>query len=197
MGTDEFWNIIATARANTTGRRPFDVALADVLAERPPAEILAYAEAFATARSDLERWDVWAAAYLIGGGCSDDSFMDFRAGVISLGREWYERVLAHPDSLAGHPQLIAGEEYFFHEAVNYAAAGAFRRVTDGSEDFYAAWDRYRAAAGLGRRTIDMGEDFDFDDDEEMRRRLPRLFALLEDEDEDEQDEEDEAGGTEG
>ncbi|MEU1251459.1 DUF4240 domain-containing protein [Micromonospora arida] len=41
-------------------------------------------------------WDVWAAAYLIGGGCSDDSFIDFRAGVIALGREWYERVLASP-----------------------------------------------------------------------------------------------------
>lgn len=25
---------------------------------------------------------------------------------------------------------------------------------------------------------DMGEDFDFDDDDEMRRRLPRLASLL-------------------
>jgi hypothetical protein len=37
---------------------------------------------------------VWAAAYLIGGGCSGDAFIDFRAGVIAQGRDWYEKVAA-------------------------------------------------------------------------------------------------------
>ncbi|MFD6293827.1 DUF4240 domain-containing protein [Streptomyces sp. NPDC060235] len=48
-----------------------------------------------------------AAAYLIGGGCSNDSFMDFRAGLIALGRDWYEKATADPDSLADHPAVIA------------------------------------------------------------------------------------------
>ena len=36
----------------------------------------------------LYRWDMWAAAYLIGGGCSDDGFIDFRAGLIAQGLDW-------------------------------------------------------------------------------------------------------------
>lgn len=35
----------------------------------------------------LYRRDLWAAAYIIGGGCSDDSFIDFRAGLIAQGHE--------------------------------------------------------------------------------------------------------------
>ncbi|WP_078992878.1 DUF4240 domain-containing protein [Streptomyces sp. MMG1121] len=31
------------------------------------------------------RWDAWAAGYLIGGSCSDDAFMDFRAGLVARG----------------------------------------------------------------------------------------------------------------
>ena len=34
--------------------------------------------------------------YLIGGGCSDDAFTDFRAGIIAQGRDWYEKVAASP-----------------------------------------------------------------------------------------------------
>ena len=43
---------------------------------------------------------------------------------------------------------------------------------------YEAWDRHCATQpGPARDSVDMGEDFDFDDPKEMRRRLPRLAAL--------------------
>jgi hypothetical protein len=45
-------------------------------------------------------WELWAAAYIIGGGCSDDKFSDFRATLISMGRRTFERALADPESLA-------------------------------------------------------------------------------------------------
>ena len=44
-------------------------------------------------------WRLWAAAYVIHGGCSDDTFWDFRAGLVALGRDIYERALRDPDSL--------------------------------------------------------------------------------------------------
>lgn len=43
--------------------------------------ILEYAERFDELHDALYRWDVLAAAYLIAGGCPDDSFIDLRAGV--------------------------------------------------------------------------------------------------------------------
>ncbi|MGY0059058.1 DUF4240 domain-containing protein [Streptomyces sp. LZ34] len=196
MDTDRFWSVIESARAGGPGGpdgRPFDEALVDLLAVLAKDDILAFQTRFDEIHDAVYRWDVWAAAYLIGGGCSDDSFIDFRAGLIALGREWYERVAADPDSIAEHPAVIeagaAGrDEALFYEEVNYVASGAFERVAEDGEDFYEAWKRHRSARGESGEggseagaEADMGEDFDFDDAEEMSRRLPRLAALYLDE----------------
>lgn len=43
------------------------------------------------------RMDVWALAYLLQGGCSDDAFEQFRGWLILQGREVFEATLADPD----------------------------------------------------------------------------------------------------
>ncbi|MFI1290726.1 DUF4240 domain-containing protein [Streptomyces sp. NPDC020792] len=183
MNIDRFWNIIESARSSAAvSGMLFDEALVDLLAGRPPQEILEYAERFDEVHDALYRWDVWAAAYLIGGGCSDDSFMDFRAGVIALGRDWYECTALDPDSLAEHPAVIEaadahGDEALFYEDVNYAASGAFERLTGNPNAFHEAWAEYRSADEQDSDAVDMGEDFDFDDADEMHRRLPGLARL--------------------
>jgi hypothetical protein len=180
MDTEEFWDIVETARSRTTQEHPCDEALVDLLARRSLQEILDYEERFDAMSGALNRWDVWAAAYLIAGGCSDDGFTDFRAGLIAQGREWYERAVAAPDSLADHPEVAAANVgALFQESVNYAAVRAYGRITGDEEDFYEAWDRYEAARpDAGAAGSDMGEDFDFDDPAEMHRRLPRLASLF-------------------
>ncbi|MEU7778909.1 DUF4240 domain-containing protein [Micromonospora parva] len=197
MDVDEFWAVVESAGAGLDGRTGDDgeavaAALVTRLAATSPKRILEFQELFDQLHDALYRWDVWAAAYLIGGGCSDDSFIDFRAGVIALGREWYERVLASPDGLAGHPvvrQAAAEEEdgTLFAESVNYAASEAYEQVTGGDDDaFYEAMKtRQHVAVSIDEaREPDMGVDFDFDDDDEMRRRLPRLAELFLDPSED-------------
>ena len=62
-------------------------ALTDHLATLTEQDILEYYECFEKMHGALYRCDLWAAAYLIGGGCSDDSFIDFRAGLIAQGHE--------------------------------------------------------------------------------------------------------------
>ena len=90
MDTDGFWDLIESARASAMEGKPFHEMLVDLLTARTEQEILDYQEKFDEAHQALCRWDMWAAAYLIGGGCSDDSFMDFRAGLIAQGRDWYQ-----------------------------------------------------------------------------------------------------------
>ena len=179
MDTGDFWAIIETARASAGDSRPFDEALVDHLATRSEQEILDYQEKFDEAQQALYRWNVWAAAYLIGGGCSDDSFMDFRAGLIAQGRDWYQKAADSPDSLAGHPAVVSAarrpwDNPLFYEKVNYAASYAFERVSGDDHAFYDALD---SREERDHAPSDMGEDFDFDDEQEMRRRLPRLYAL--------------------
>ncbi|MFF7601887.1 DUF4240 domain-containing protein [Streptomyces mirabilis] len=185
MDIDRFWDVIESVRfAAAEAGDPLDEGLVKQLANGTQQEVLEYAERFDELQDALYRWDVWAAAYLIGGGCSDDSFMDFRAGVIALGREWYERAAAAPDSLAGYPAVLQAvsardrSEALFYEDVNYVAAGAFEQITGDAGAFYEAWHIFRGANARSDDTVDMGEDFNFDDDNEMRRRLPRLAQLF-------------------
>ncbi|MGW2518811.1 DUF4240 domain-containing protein [Streptomyces sp. NPDC001617] len=184
MNTDGFWHLIETARSRTTADLPFDQALVALLACRSRQEILEYEERFDALHDALYRWDIWAAAYLIGGGCSDDSFMDFRAGPIAEGRDWYERAAAIPDSLANHPEVMAAaadldNRAIFYEEVNYSAAEAYEAITGDADSFYEAWEQYETDhPDLPSPDTDMGEDFDFDDPEEMLGRLPRLAALF-------------------
>ena len=41
-------------------------------------------------------WDLWAVAYIINGGCSDDGFLYFRAWLIGNGKERFEAAMANP-----------------------------------------------------------------------------------------------------
>lgn len=188
MDITEFWAIIDAARLTATSQ-PGDpceaavTALTDRLATTSNQTILEYQECFEELHGAIYRWDVWAAAYLIGGGCSDDSFMDFRAGLIIQGRDWYERAAAAPDSLADHPDVIAGAHKhhdwaLFCESANYAAPNAYERISGDEDDctFYDDFEEFRATRAPAGPT-DMGEDFDFDDAAHMHARLPRLAAL--------------------
>lgn len=159
MDIGTFWDIIETARASAGRDRPFHESLTDHLAALTEDDILEYRERFEKMHDALYRYDLWAAAYLIRGGCSDDSFIDFRAGLAD-----------HPAVAgAGHP---LADNPLFYEEVNYAASCAFERVS-GDED--AFWDALKERGP--RVSVElMGKDFDFDDDQEMRRRLPRLSA---------------------
>jgi hypothetical protein len=45
-------------------------------------------------------WDLWGAAFIINGGCSDDGFQYFRWWLISRGRDWFYRALREPNTPA-------------------------------------------------------------------------------------------------
>lgn len=66
----------------------------------PLDEVLQFHAHFDACVDRAYNWELWAAAYIIGGGCSDDAFSDFRSTLISMGRQTYERALADPQSLA-------------------------------------------------------------------------------------------------
>lgn len=175
MDKDAFWAVVGAARveADRAGT-PVDQVLREDLRQRSREEIQSFQKHFDDAQNALYRWDVWGAAYLIGGGCSDDAFMDFRAGVISFGREWFDRVRARPDSLAQHPAVRDADEFdepdgIFLEEVNYAAMTAFEEVAGDDQGFRVVRDE---------REANLGESFDFDDDDEMRRRYPALSELV-------------------
>lgn len=116
--------------------------------------------------------DLWAAAYLINGGASDDGFYYFRCWLIGMGRDIYGMALADPDTLADVVSSTWDAEGIDAEAEIYAAAHqAWRQVT-GQPDT-APYPARNETAAL------VGSDWDFDNKDLMRRKLPRLSALYE------------------
>jgi hypothetical protein len=151
----------------------------DRLAELEPAEILAFQRCFDRAGSAADRWELCAAASVIWGYISDDGFSDFRAGLIGLGRETFERVVADADALAdldvvrraargGDRFVLAAEE------LGYAAERAYARRTGDDEAFWEdlpddGEDHERGWSGRFGSTEDAAR---------IPGRLPRLTALF-------------------
>jgi hypothetical protein len=117
MHKDDFWKIIDRVHAKS----PKDM---DAKCEGLRAELMklsdddlrSFSEHFDDADARAYDWKLWGAAYVIQGGCSDDAFSDFRATLISMGRKFYERALADPDSLAN---VDYNEESAFYEGHQY------------------------------------------------------------------------------
>jgi hypothetical protein len=172
MRTDDFWTVIDRATADRPGS-PDEVAkraIAD-LATRDPDEIVAWGRHLDKVMAASGKEDLWAAAYLINGGCSDDGFDNFRGWLIANGREVVARAVREPDSLADLPAVRAA-----------ASTGA---VFEAEEVLTIAEEAHRQATGSGmpaRETAPTRPDaamlWDFDNEDEMQRRLPRLSELF-------------------
>ncbi|MGW1060034.1 DUF4240 domain-containing protein [Micromonospora rubida] len=171
MRTDDFWQLIDAARAGGGGAAgPVAARAVALLAERDAADIVGYAQHQRRVMAASYRADLWGAAYLINGGASDDGFEYFRGWLITQGREVFARAVADPDSLAALPQIrqaaLTGEE-FEAEQMLTVAGEAYRKAT-ASELPAVPETPYP----------ELGEFWDFDDEEEAQRRLPKLAALF-------------------
>lgn len=74
--------------------------VAEALAELEAEDIVAFDDKMTELRYRAYHNDLWAAAYIINGGCSDDGFEYFRCWLIAQGRGVYDDAIANADSLA-------------------------------------------------------------------------------------------------
>lgn len=124
MDREDFWSVIDRARPNSTSNAELIERLRAELTALSLDEVASYQSHFEALFDDSYGWSLWAAAYLIGGGCSDDSFMDFRGWLITQGRDVYEAAHADPESLAT-AELAHPEEDAFLEDVLYLGPEIF------------------------------------------------------------------------
>ncbi|MGW6981359.1 DUF4240 domain-containing protein [Streptomyces sp. NPDC054932] len=172
MDKQTFWKLIETARADA---EPEGVAAraAELLADRPETEMAQAQQVLWDLLAESYRAPLWAAAYLINGGCSDDGFDYFRGWLLTQGQEAFETAVTDPDSLAAHP------------AVRAAAADGLELWDE--DALSIAWTAHETGTGrelpadsftISYPDLDPSWDFDFDDTDEMTARLPRLSALF-------------------
>ena len=127
LDDDRFWAFIAAAR-DAAGDDVDDRVggLEQVLLTQHPDDVAAFQHKYDELLARACRWDLWGAAYLMNGGCSDDGFRYFRDWLISEGEAVFEAALADPDSLAD----VAQDGEFELESFGYVAAEVYEQMTD-------------------------------------------------------------------
>ena len=164
MTADQFWNIIETTRAEPS-MDARAAALGAELLKLSSEEVVGFEKCFGEMQDRAYTWNLWGAAYIIGGGCSDDAFMDFRSWLISRGREIFDRAVSDPDSLAELDLGSNAPEDAFFEEFAYVAAEVYEEKT-GEDMPYV--DRPTPADPAGEPWREDADD--------LARRFPRLWA---------------------
>jgi hypothetical protein len=166
MDEARFWAIIEAGgtRALADLERQL-AAVCKQLRKLSPAEIKDYQRRYNEKLAEAYTWDLWGAAYLINGGCSDDGFLYFRGWLISRGRAVYEAAVQDPDTLAGltDPER---DDYEFEELA-YLPLEVYEELT--GEELRPAVFR-SPAMPKGRR-------WDLDNGDAVSRRLPNLAQV--------------------
>jgi hypothetical protein len=172
MTVAEFWDHIrATRRVDADAHAE---RLVKRLAKLSEAKILAFDHLWHRMLHRAYRWNLWGAAYLIHGGCSDDGFDYFRRWLVLRGREAFEAAVKRPDALADVVTDDDFTEVYGDPGLDAWFAATGRKKTDAG---YAAYDAaFRARYGEPKVLPDLGDDWDLEDHDQLRRRLPRLAA---------------------
>lgn len=170
MTPDEFWAIVAAAREDAEDPDEVAERVSTILSERPLEDVVGFEQERRRLQAASYTWELWGAAYLINGGCSDDGFEYFRAWLFTQGREVFERAVTTPDSLA---------EVFMEADIDEAECEEFM---DAALEVY----QERTGDDLQLESSAYPElvmDCDHEDDDAMARLYPRLYAAIEARDE--------------
>ena len=127
MNKETFWEIMLDTKKASGGEPEIQQKLiAKKLNELSPEEIIGFDNIYRELIFDAYDWKLWAAAYIVNGGCSDDCFMDFRGWLIGQGEEIYTKALADPDSLSELDNLEGDMDW---EGYGYLAFTAYEDKT--------------------------------------------------------------------
>lgn len=170
MPADEFWEIIERAALSNHDPAAHVQALRTELHQLTLEEIISFQVAFRGYLNRAYTWDLWGAAYVVHGGCSDDGFEYFRRWLVSQGRKAYEAAMVDADSLARldvrspPPDVWEFEEFYYVAMEVFKQKGGQGDVREYSE----------SEAGLGGPGP-TGDEFE-DDEDHLSKRYPKLWA---------------------
>ncbi|MEQ1517260.1 MAG: DUF4240 domain-containing protein [Usitatibacteraceae bacterium] len=164
----EFWQVIDATRNEAGGDADQHVeTLRTRLDALEPQELVTFQHWFDDYYGRANTWALWGAAYVIGGGCSDDSFMDFKGWLVSRGEKVFEAALADPESLA---KVVKPDEDCQVEGFTYAAQWAWSEKTCQP---FKSFPPSPLSTGAGDPT---GESWEEDDLDRLFPKLTKKFS---------------------
>lgn len=165
---DRWWDLIERAGEDAEDPDEQTELLHDLLVDELNADEILEFDTFVHEKlRDAYRGDLWAVAYIMNGGCSDDGFDYFCGWLIAKGKKHYEAALVNPEDAA--KGVSPDDEPFESEGFWYVAANAWQEKT-GEDD--AAYEK--VATQVTRELI--GELFDEDTVSEKYPKLAKKFG---------------------
>jgi len=169
----QFWSIIEKSSEHiekssehaASGQDAQVAALRDVLQELTVDEIVSFQRCFDELMIESYHWDLWGAAYVIRGGCSDDGFQDFRSWLISKGESVYSEALRDPETLAA--AIVDGDDDCQFEEFQYVASQVWERKTRKDLSRFPTLDSEYPESPSGEEWSEEGDD--------LERRFPKLW----------------------
>ena len=174
MDSKEFWRIIEFSKKESDGDNERQSGLIEkALSDYTPDQIVEFEKIFRHYVIEADDFRIMAAAKIIEGWVSDDSYLYFRCWLIGQGEKVFTEALKSPDSLA--ESVSKGTETSFEELM-YVATNAYKQRTAKDEED-ETFPRDRAIAS--------GLDYNFDapptkgtdwTEDQLPKSYPKLWA---------------------
>jgi Protein of unknown function (DUF4240)/Cysteine-rich CPCC len=130
MDRDQLWAIVDGVEPHVAeDPRRFDAALVDHLVALEAPQIVVFSDCWHDLTDEAYSWDVWAAAWVLRGGCFGYAFQGFHDRLVALGRHVFERAIRDPDTLADVPIDWRAGDRETGPWLSIAPLVAFERVT--------------------------------------------------------------------
>ena len=173
MSKADFWELIAGAKKECGQNMGLSIHwVTSQLIARGPQQTQDFTNIMDGYMSLSYQYGLWTAASLMcENGCSEDSFIDFRAWLIAQGEEVYLAALADPDSLAD-VEAYGGCQF---EELPYTGNETMKYLT--GKDIYENMDldAYKALVVELKKGITYGDGIDYPYEwDEIEEYLPRL-----------------------
>ena len=166
MTPDQFWKTVEKVHRDSHGDMDKKCESLDVeLRKLTLEEVCSFHKHFNECQDRAYTWELWAAAYIIGGGCSDDAFSDFRSTLISMGRETFEKAIADPQWLA---EIDYDAENAHYEGYQYVPTKVEEELGGGKR-----FPRYQAHPAQPS-----GKSWDEDKVDELYPKLAKKYSYI-------------------
>lgn len=173
---ENFWELLARAKSKGEDQEEQIEWLTSHLAKRTVHEIVAFDTHMHHILKASYTSHLWAAAYIIMGGCSDDSFDYFRGWLLYQGKETYEACIEDPERLI--PVLENLSEYDvpnIEELSLYFGYTVYAEKTGDENDTY--FTLYHVLSNEKFDDIDIEFGWNEDDEDGLKKMFPKLWEI--------------------
>lgn len=163
ISQERFWELIEKSNKGEN--------LDEVLSELTDNEIFGYSYWWNYFNAISYKQDLWAVAYVVMGGCSDDSFDYFRFWLVAQGKETFEKAMQNADNLHNVFDELEDGDFPEREELDYIPMEIINE-RHGEDAFYELEENYN---DLITPRPDLEFLWEEDNEESLQKVCPKTF----------------------